>query len=158
MASLASEIHMSASEVHAGLHRAMYARLYDIERRQVRVDNFEEFLFHGLQYCFVLTKGPITRGLPTSMAAPPLNKHFDEPDYPPVWPHSQGTKRGYSVDPLYKNAPDAAAADPEFYELLSLVDGIRDESARIRKLAKDELSRRLEGYRKRVVRAIDHDT
>jgi hypothetical protein len=150
IAGLAGDLHMSASEVHAGLYRTMHARLFNIDLRQVQVANFEDFMFHGMQYVFMLTKGQITRGVPTSLAAPPLNKVFDEPEYPPVWPHPKGSRRGYEIVPLYKRAADAALADPNLYELLALVDGIRDNGARVRKLAKDQLRERLEQYRDHI--------
>jgi hypothetical protein len=47
--------------------------------------------------------------------------------------------------PLYKRAPEAALKDEDLYQLLALVDAIRDGSARERELAKRELSVRLKG-------------
>ena len=61
----------------------------------------------------------------------------------PVWPFEQGSKRGYAFLPLYKKAPQAALKDHELYQLLALVDALRDGSARERELAKRELSSRL---------------
>jgi hypothetical protein len=51
--------------------------------------------------------------------------------------------RGYSFEPLYKHAAEAALADPAFYELLSLVDALRDGRVRERKLALEMMSKRL---------------
>jgi hypothetical protein len=45
--------------------------------------------------------------------------------------------------PLYQKAPQAALKDHELYQLLALVDALRDWSARKRELAKRELSARL---------------
>jgi hypothetical protein len=61
----------------------------------------------------------------------------------PVWPFEKGSERGYAFLPLYKKAPQAALKDHELYELLALVDALRDGSARERGLAKRELSARL---------------
>ena len=97
IASLAGELVMSASEVHAGLHRNAHARLYNPNERQVRVDEFEEFMLHGLKFVFIAQRGPITRGVPTSFAAPPLNRLFDEPELPPVG----RTQRAISEDMRY---------------------------------------------------------
>jgi hypothetical protein len=86
-----------------------------------------------------------TRGVPTSYAAKPLKKSIvpgDEP--PPVWPFAEGPVRGYAFSPLHKNVPKAALADPQLYELLALVDALRDGKARERELAARELSKRLE--------------
>jgi hypothetical protein len=47
--------------------------------------------------------------------------------------------------PLYRSAPEAALRDPQLYELLVLVDAMRAGRARERKLASDELGRRLTG-------------
>jgi len=54
----------------------------------------------------------VTRGVPTSYAAPPLSAKFAVGDLPPVWPHPAGTSRGEGLVPLYKSAPDAALRDP----------------------------------------------
>jgi hypothetical protein len=92
-----------------------------------------------------VSKGAATRGVPTSYAAKPLKKSIvpgDEP--PPVWPFAEGPVRGYAFSPLHKNVPKAALADPQLYELLALVDALRDGKARERELAARELSKRLE--------------
>jgi hypothetical protein len=85
----------------------------------------------------------ITRGVPTSYAAPPLKAQFAQGDLPPVWPHPEGSARGEGLAPLYKSAPSAAMRDPHLYEWLALVDAIRAGRARERKLATREVERRL---------------
>jgi hypothetical protein len=50
-----------------------------------------------------------------------------------------------AASPLHKNVPKAALADPHLYELLVLVDALRDGKARERELAVKELSKRLQG-------------
>jgi hypothetical protein len=52
--------------------------------------------------------------------------------------------RGYSFTPLHKNVPQAALEDKRLYELLALVDALRDGRARERELAVKELTKRLE--------------
>ena len=104
-----------------------------------------EFLLHGIRYAFPAEKGALTRGVPTGYAAPPLLKSIaasSEP--PPVWPYADGPVRGYSFAPLHKNVPQAALEDSKFYELLALVDALRDGSTRGRELAGRELKKRLE--------------
>lgn len=61
-----------------------------------------------------------------------------------MWPYAKGTTRGYSLAPLYPTVPQAAAKDAQLYELLSLVDAIRDGRARERNLAAKELQARLQ--------------
>jgi hypothetical protein len=47
----------------------------------------EEFLLHGVKYAFPAEHGQVTRGLPTSFAAPPLKDEIASgDDLPPVWP------------------------------------------------------------------------
>jgi hypothetical protein len=147
IAGLAHDIYLSPSEVHAALLRVEQAKLFNGQSRTVRLNSLEEFMFHGLQYVFLGIKGEITRGMPTSIAAPPLvSKYFEEPDIPPVWPHPMGLKRGYALEPLYKRAPEAAAADHELYELLALTDALREGSLRIRNVAIAELKERFNAY------------
>jgi len=149
ISALAQEIYMSASEVHSAIRRSEQARLVDAAARIVKVDNLQEFMFYGLQYVFLGLKGELTRGMPTSIAAPPLViKHFDEPEIPPVWPHPMGLKRGYAIQPLHKRAPDAAAADGELYELLALTDALREGTPRVRNVAISELKEKFAAYRR----------
>ena len=105
-----------------------------------------EFLVHGVKYAFPPKRGALTRGMPTGYAAPPLNKVIvgsSEP--PPVWPFAEGTVRGEEFEPLYPSVPQAAARDSRLYELLALVDAVRDGRARERNLAAKELEARLAG-------------
>lgn len=144
--SLAIELGMSASEVHAAAQRVLAARL------AVKIDNsikpnkrnLQELLLHGIQYVFVPQRGELTRGMPTAHAAEPLKSHFvDNKEPPPVWPDPQGEQRGESFSPLYKSVTTAAKNDRELYELLILVDAIRGGRAREREIAKKELNHRL---------------
>jgi hypothetical protein len=103
----------------------------------------EEFLVHGIKYAFPAEKGGMTRGMPTASAAEPLNLKMTQEDPVPVWPFEQGSRRGYAFSPLYRRAPQAALKDHDLYELLALVDALRDGGARERELAKHALSVRL---------------
>jgi hypothetical protein len=86
----------------------------------------------------------VTRGVPTSYAAPPLARQIaGGADLPPVWPYAEGKQRGVGLEPLYKTVPAAALRDPVLYELLALIDALRDGRARERRLAEQELSARL---------------
>ena len=53
--------------------------------------------------------------------------------------------RGVTFEPLHKSAPAAARKDPALYELLPLIDAVRDGGGRERKLAEKELSTSLRG-------------
>lgn len=142
--SLANDLFMSPSEVHAGVKRAASARLININLKQPVKNALVEFLVHGIKYSFPPDLGSITRGLPTSYAGPPLNLKFSFSDKAiPVWPDPEGEIRGYSFSPLYKSAPMAAKKDIILYEYLVLVDAIRDGRAREREYAVKEINVRL---------------
>lgn len=145
--SLAEELFMSTGEVHNALDRAGQAQLYDGSSKRPRFQALEEFLVHGIKYAFPAQRGAITRGIPTAYAAPPLNKVIKAQagDESPIWPDPEGTVRGYSLKPLYGAVPKAAKKDKALYELLALVDAIRDGRARERKLAVEHLHERLRG-------------
>jgi hypothetical protein len=146
MAQMGADLKISSSEVHAALKRLALARLVavDAEGNRPLLDAVEEFLIHGLKYAFPSKRGEITRGVPTSYAAPPLNEHIAAgDDLPPIWPYPQGSQRGVSLEPLYKTVPAAALRDERLYELLALIDALREGRARERNLAEKELTARL---------------
>jgi len=146
MAQIAAELSISASEVHAALKRLALSRLVssDPEGNRPVLEAVEEFLLHGVKYAFPAKRGEVVRGLLTSYAAPPLNKHIVAgSELPPVWPFAEGQHKGVSLEPLYKTAALAASRDPGLYELLALVDALRDGRARERKIAERELTARL---------------
>ena len=139
---------LSPSEVHASVKRGKEARLLVIVGSDEAVPNKAavlEFLVHGLKYYhFPAERGEIARGVPTSYAAEPLKHQVSAGNDPqPVWPSAEGTARGYSLKPLYRTAPKAAKADHKLYEMLALVDAVRDGRARDRQIAEQELRARL---------------
>ncbi len=141
---LAGDLFMSPSEVHAGLKRAVAARLMDSQRGRPIKKALEEFLIHGVKYAFPPDRGGLTRGLPTAFAADPLKNMISQPkEPPPVWPDPEGVIRGYEFSPLYKSVPKAALKDRKLYEILALVDAIRDGRAREREIAARELKARI---------------
>ncbi len=143
-AMLAKELFMSVSEVHSGLKRATEARLFNPENKSVFKNAFDEYLIHGVKYAYPPNRGGQTRGIPTGYAAPPLNKLISQPsDYPPVWPYPEGKVLGYEFSPLFKSVPKAILIDEKLYELLALVDAIRDGRARERDIAIKELKSRI---------------
>lgn len=144
-ASVAGDLFMSASEVHAGIKRAIAARLMHSQGGQPLKKSLEEFLVHGVKYAFSPDRGGLTRGVPTGFAAPPLKDLISQPNEPPpVWPDPDGDTRGYEFSPLYKTVPKAALKDERLYELLAIVDAIRDGIAREREIAIKEIKARLE--------------
>jgi hypothetical protein len=147
MAQMGLELSISSSEVHAALKRLALSKLIssNADGNRPLLESVQEFLIHGLKYLFPAKRGEISRGVPTSYAAPPLNKHIQQgAELAPVWPFPEGEERGVSLEPLYKTVPAAALRDPFLYELLALVDALRDGRARERKLAEKELIRKLQ--------------
>lgn len=146
MSMVAADLSMSPSEIHAGIKRLQQARLLHGTEMldKPNLSALEEFLLHGVKYAFPAEHGEVTRGVPTSFAAPPLKDEISSGDeLPPVWPWREGETRGVALQPLYRTAPAAALRDPTLYELLALVDAIRDGRARERKIAEKELASRL---------------
>jgi hypothetical protein len=160
-AGLGKELALSASQVFTSVARAEAAHLLDAfnipsspARRGRGVlpepnrSNLKEFLIHGVKYAYPVERGGPTRGLPTAEAAPPLREYFPEPfPLPPVWPFSQGTVRGLEFSPLYRNVPQAASRDQKLYELLALVDAIREGRAREREISIRELIARIDSVK-----------
>lgn len=143
---LSRQLHMSQSEISAGLKRAAEARLLIPSSQRVMKLNFTDFLIHGLPFVFPAKPGPIDRGIPTSHSAPPLNKKIisgDNDKY--VWPDVDGKVMGQTILPLYFSAPAAAKEDPKLYELLAMVDALRVGRAREVTMAREEIKKRLKG-------------
>jgi hypothetical protein len=156
---LGAELAMSPSHVFASIARAEAARLLTVSNipssagrkspgvlPQPNRGNLKEFLVHGVKYAFPVERGGPTRGIPTAEAAPPLKQHFPQ-DFtlPPVWPYAADDKRsirGIEFSPLYKNVA-TASRDPRLYELLVLIDAIREGRAREREIAIRELIARI---------------
>jgi hypothetical protein len=143
---VASELGLSPSEVHGAIQRLRSSRLLHGQtlKDKPNISGLEEFLVHGLKYAFPAEHSQMTRGIATSYAAEPLKSEIaPSNDLPPVWPWADGNTRGIGLEPLYKSVPHAAMRDPALYELLALVDAIRDGRARERNLAERDLLQRL---------------
>jgi hypothetical protein len=139
---LAVELSMSPSEVHAAVKRSVKAGLANQGESQIQpnISRLEEFLVYGIQYVFVPDRGELTRGMPTAFAAKPLLGKIVMPDEPaPVWPDPEGPERGQAFSPLYRSVPKAARKDAILYEYLVIVDAIRGGRTRERELAVKEL-------------------
>ncbi len=164
---LATELFMSASEINAGVKRSLRAGLLIgghqqtvYEKKLMNSMNMEgshshwpnrqaifEFLVHGVKYSFPPDLGQVSRGIPTATAAAPIKKNFMIVDeLPPVWPYPEGEVKGYSFSPIYRSAPQAALYDQKLYELLVILDTLRDGKARERDVATQELDLRLNRY------------
>jgi len=76
-------------------------------------------------------------GVPAAWAAEPMASRIRQSgeDPPPVWPSADGSVRGQLFEPLHPSAPAAASEHPQFGELLAVIDSLRVEDLRVRKVA-----------------------
>ena len=63
----------------------------------------------------------------------------------PVWSDAMGEARGEVFEPLYPAVPVAARADTHLCACLALIDALRGGRAREQTLAKEHLTRLLNG-------------
>ncbi len=145
---IALELGMSASEVNAGIRRALNAGLLRLKDKKVIPvkSALEEFLVHGLKYVFPAERGEPTRGIATGYAAEFFKEQFVASDeLPPVWADAEGTVKGYALKPLYKCVPNAVKLDKKLYEYLALIDILRCGRVREVQVAKQLLHTALQG-------------
>jgi hypothetical protein len=142
---LSRELGISPSQLHSAVKRCLSARLMlQPDRPRPCRAHLKELLIHGVKYCFPVELRHLTRGIPTSYAAPPVNKiTVKSGDPPPVWPYCNGEVRGIAISPIHKAVLAAALKDVKLYEMLALLDAIRCGRAREREAASRELIIRL---------------
>lgn len=144
---LAAELFMSLGEVHGALKRSLAGSLavtFNLKRNelpQVNKGALLKFIQYGVPHVFPAERGTLTIGMPTGFASPALQDSFNlnNPLEQPVWPDAQGVK-GFALKPLYKSAVAASRKDKRLYDMLALVDAVRDGKTRERKIAVKKLS------------------
>jgi hypothetical protein len=146
--SVSAATRISASEVNAAIQRAILSGLLvkpDANSRPRPIKtSLLEFVEHGVRYAYPAERGEPARGIPTAFAAPLFDDVLaSEGELPPVWPYAHGSVLGYTLSPIYKTAPFAAATDPILYELLVLVDVFRIGRQREKSIAHRMLRERL---------------
>jgi hypothetical protein len=141
---IATDLGMSASEVHKALERAEVSGLYDPRRRKVMTRALLEFAVHGLRYAFPARRLARSRGIPTAHSADPLQSLLAaDPDDFIVWPFPDGECFGDAIEPLYRSVPAAADRNPQLHRRLALVDALRVGRTRERTLAAKALDEEL---------------
>ena len=141
---LADALGVSPSMAHGSVRRLREAGLVRPDRRAVNRLALLEFLEHGVRYAFPARPGSTVRGVPTAHAAPPLVDRIVAEDAL-VWPAAAGPATGRAVVPLYPRAVELPQRSHELYQSVALVDAIRVGRARERRLAVEQLRRRLKG-------------
>lgn len=143
---LAESLEMSASSVSESLERCKKAQLIDRHKKKVNILALQEFLVHGIAYVFPVEAGRVGRGLPTYVSASPIQEDVSDGSEGYVWHYVKGTSRGQQIEPLYPTVPQAALRDEELYQLLVIVDALRMGGARVKQIAVEELTKRLDHY------------
>ncbi|MDI9320367.1 MAG: hypothetical protein QM530_07835 [Phycisphaerales bacterium] len=137
---LSEDLFISTAEVSNSLKRSAVSGLIDTEKRFVRKQALLEFLIYGIQYVFPERAGGISRGMPTAHSHPLLqNKFISDQLY--VWPDAESDEKGFTVQPLYKEAVKAAKKDTKLYLMLALLDMIRLGRVREKSMAIVELEK-----------------
>jgi hypothetical protein len=142
MKDLSSELKISGSEISESLHRSFLAGLISSDKKKLMKTAILEFLQYGLKYTYPQQLGALVRGMPTAYSAPPLSEMIISEE-PVVWPYAEGKVRGQAIDPLHPSLPLACLLDSKLYEMLALTDALRIGKARERKIAIEELKKRL---------------
>lgn len=140
---LGADLEMPASQVFKSLERAEVAGLFVKDKRRVIRRNLVEFLIHGVKYAFPVRTGSMVRGIPAGWQAPGLSELMMDAPEPYVWPNAMGSLRGQAIAPLHESLPIVASNAPELHAQFALIDLIRVGSARERKVAAEELEKRL---------------
>ncbi len=147
LASIAEELAVVPSQVHAGLRRLALAGLLKPESRATNPRAFGEFVLFGVRYAFPAIRGPLAFGVPTAYSAQPLAALIDPTDVL-VWaaPSAPQAVQGFSVRPLFERAPRLVESSPATYRVLTLIDALRIGDPRARNVARSELEAAL-GWR-----------
>lgn len=147
---LATHLCLSVSVINAGLKRLKQSGLVrlGLEEKlyQPVIVACEEFLISGVKYVYPAQLGQYTRGIATSYAAPVFEQQIAIGRDPiPVWPCAKGNQKGLAMEPLYSNVPRSIIECPDraFYDLLALVDAMRQGRARERNIAAKLLKEKL---------------
>ena len=148
---LAKELNIAQSEVSDSLEKLRLSKLLQkVEDRDiVAVSACEEFFTHGLKYIIPIKHEERGRGIATSFAAPVFRDKFMVPvNDKPVWLTEAGQDEGYGVIPLYSKLPEALLNTPdiEFYNILAIVDALRESRARGKNIAKEKFNAFLDSY------------
>jgi hypothetical protein len=139
---LSQQLSISNSEVTESVNRSIIAGLMASDKKTIMRKALFEFLVHGLPYVFPQKPGALAAGIPTAHSAPPLSKEF-KTDELYVWPDSKGEVRGQSIEPFHHGQIKAAKEDKVLYELLALSDALRVGKTREKKMAEEELRKRI---------------
>jgi hypothetical protein len=137
---LAAALFLANSEITNVFGRLRHTGLIDTSNNAIQYHSFYEFLLYGLKHSFPALVGQETKGVITGINALP-DSGIKAPSY--VWPDYLGKHRGYSVIPLYPEAPAAARDDDYLHQLLAACDVLRIGKVREVNFARTWLKKQL---------------
>ena len=146
---LAALTGIGKTEVNASVNRSIDVGLAKVRNARgmvsVNKKRLFEFVYYGLKFVFPVKPAELTRGVPTSFAAPVLSKKlFSAGDTKLVWPEAEAETMGQAVTPLYRTVTFAIKGDAKLYSYLALIDAIRIGNARELRVASKELQKLFE--------------
>lgn len=139
---LAASLGISQSEISQSINRLKYCGLMLDEGQEVMRLALFDFIQYAIKFVFPSKPGSMVRGIPTSHAAPPLEKLINSTEKY-VWPYAKGSVRGQAITPLYSSIPGIIDKNPKLYELLALIDAIRVGNKREQHIATIEMQKRI---------------
>ncbi len=142
MKDLSYELGISASEISESINRSVYANLITQDKKRLMRTALLEFLEHGIHYVYPQKPGSLARGIKTAHSAKPLNEIISSNEHF-VIPYAKGDTRGQMIEPLHSNLAEACLKDADFYELIALSDALRVGNVREKKIAIQELKKRI---------------
>jgi hypothetical protein len=133
---------ISVGECHNAVRRLGSASLLSPVVRRPASELLLRFLVHGVPHAFPPQIGPPAPGVPTALAAPVFANRIATSEAL-VWPDLDGESHGPTLTPLYPGATRLPVRNPQLYDLLALVDGLRVAQVREKRIAEELLSDRL---------------
>lgn len=146
LAEMSKALQISLSEVSNALERNRIAGLTNRSKRKVNVLALRDFLVYGLKYVYPPQIGTSVRGILTAHSASPIKEHITTGNDNYVWPYYKGSKRGFSIAPLYEKITKFVESDPQLYEYLVIVDTLRVGKTREIEIAINELDLKIKNY------------
>jgi predicted transcriptional regulator len=141
LSDLSNSLNISISEVSESLNRSKIANLTDYNKKNVNRNNLMEFLEHGVRYVFPQEPGKMSRGIPTAHSHPFFKEKLLASESNYIWPASDGSEIGLTIEPFYPKQVDGILKDLFYYKLLALVDVIRVGKVREVEYAVKELKK-----------------
>lgn len=142
--SLEASTGISKSQISLSLKRCIEVRLLFMDSGKPLVNKRALFdiIKYAIPYVFPIEKTASTKGIPISFASPFLyHKIMATKQMPLVWPDPKGFILGDGIIPINKAVPHAVKRDPLLYEILVLIESVRMNSPREKKIALDTLEK-----------------